>query len=1152
MNPIQGGLKEREMIELLAVAGLGYLFLSEEKEQVTQKPEDYKTLLHGIPRMNQRAAIRTHGVVGTPMEELVALSGKTKDVYEIISNKILEKIKEKGLFWRKPWKADNMPFLPPVNFASGKPYSGMNQFLLAMEDKDSPYWMTFRQVEEKKGRIREGSKSAMVIYYELIVRDPKGKRMTINEWNRIQAQLKKSTSGREQLKEYSVYPALRYYRVFNAEDIEGIEFPEVKPKATPEGIASARKIIEGMPQRPQIKHGGSRAFYSPSSDYVQMPPYTSFDPEQAYYATLFHELVHSTKDKKRLNQPERGGRKFGDHKYAQEELVAEVGAAFLCGEAGILFKTIDNTAAYVKGWSQALVKDMEDDHKYIFKAISYAQKAADYILNKQKEVVKNTPLELPKQQATSDQYVFVKAPQRGKKYTIKEWNELLKVVGEMVHGKHVLVKELLQESKEAHETWKAMVGEKLYDAIQRQSRTYKPEEVIFRHGGLLYRYLYSALRMESEYMEIKKPRFADKNERTRENFIKVLDEQLKLAFESAKKYIAFFTSKKIHQAKNAQEYVDAVKEHGLHMEHSFMMTQLAIQHSFKIGTNDTYFYEYLSGKRRLVELDEKRVKDQQKEQKRKQKVAGLYKQHAQELFESVGRFFDRKWKPTRTNVIRHFKEDLKQFRYESRQNEDLWLYNGTYTIEENGRSRENPAFFMRMPFFHMDYKKKENVYIDKADQGKQILLMLILYWQCAYQKTSYEDVINKCYAYVNTDKRFWEVVKLLEEKVDIQKRYESVRKETLGAEKEKEIVKKKASSKQASKFLLEDMPLEVISTDTKRFQNRTEDYSKTSKNKIIQAVHEGTFDWAIFDPITVWYDKEKEVYVVISGHSRLAAFKVLSKKNKEFSSIPVKVFKGTEKEAIHMALNSNTLSTKETEFERANYYRNQRKKCEVLNGPAECEKKVIQQVKEQEGKNANKIINLSYLNPKGYMWQTVTMLENSDETNRNIIHTIADWTGEARNLYPQLTNAHESEIARWLIEKGYGTKASQFSNKRKFLERLKKAIDRKTTFGNFEAKEPLNIAFNVGKSSTEEAFDSQYNALKAEVEEAKKILDEKRQRFYQAVQADDISKAKADQMLQQYIDILNVKESKLNKLGVSKNRVMDEGKRQGSLFGVQE
>lgn len=173
-------------------------------------------------------------------------------------------------------------------------------------------------------------------------------------------------------------PLLRYYSVFNLEQCEGIKAPE--PQETINNfnpIDKAEEIIANMPLLPEIKYGGNRAYYSPSLDYVQLPYQHTFDSAEEYYSTEFHELTHVTGHSKRV------GRKsilepsyFGSHEYSKEELVAEMGAAFLCGHCGIEQKTIRNSAAYIQGW----LKELKNDRTLLIHAAAQAQKSTDYII----------------------------------------------------------------------------------------------------------------------------------------------------------------------------------------------------------------------------------------------------------------------------------------------------------------------------------------------------------------------------------------------------------------------------------------------------------------------------------------------------------------------------------------------------------------------------------------------------------------------------------------------------------------------------------------------------------------------------------------------------------------------------------------------------
>jgi antirestriction protein ArdC len=279
--------------------------------------------------------------------------------YDIINQKIMELLESGTVPWRKTWNAASNQ---PKNLVSKKDYRGINVFLLACMPYCSPYWMTYKQVSDKGGHVIKGSKSCPIIFWK---------------W------LDKKDAGGDDADTVTVngkIPMLRYYNVFNMEQVEGIEPPsatEVINTFTP--IETAQKIIAGMPCRPEIKHGGNSASYSPMLDYVKLPVPEAFDSPEEYYSTAFHELSHATGHASRV------GRKgilepsyFGSHEYSKEELVAEMGAAFLCGHAGIEQGIIENSAAYIKGWLKAL----KNDKMLLVHAAAQAQKASDYILDR--------------------------------------------------------------------------------------------------------------------------------------------------------------------------------------------------------------------------------------------------------------------------------------------------------------------------------------------------------------------------------------------------------------------------------------------------------------------------------------------------------------------------------------------------------------------------------------------------------------------------------------------------------------------------------------------------------------------------------------------------------------------------------------------------
>ena len=279
-----------------------------------------------------------------------------KNVYEIITEQICTLLDEGTIPWHKPWTGSAGAM--PRSLESGKVYRGINLFLLACRDFESPYWLTFNQAKKKGGQVRKGEKGTHIIFFQ---------------WKEYE----KQNDNGETVKEKR--PILRYYVVFNLEQIDGIEAPKSEVKDFGfNPIQEAEKIVHNMPNRPQITHNEQRAYYQPKADRVNMPKGTSFAHDEEYYSTLFHELTHSTGHTTRLN---RAGitelAAFGDETYSREELVAEFGAAFLCGHAGIEPATLENSAAYIQGWS----KKLKSDPRLIVTAAAQGQKAADFILN---------------------------------------------------------------------------------------------------------------------------------------------------------------------------------------------------------------------------------------------------------------------------------------------------------------------------------------------------------------------------------------------------------------------------------------------------------------------------------------------------------------------------------------------------------------------------------------------------------------------------------------------------------------------------------------------------------------------------------------------------------------------------------------------------
>ena len=283
-----------------------------------------------------------------------------RDVYQIITDRIIGLLESGTVPWRKPWKGGSQT---PRNLISRKAYRGINLFLLHAAGFASPFWLTFRQLQSLDGRVRRGEKSFPVVFWKVFEEEENG------ESKRI--------------------PFLRYHSVFNVAQCEGIKAPGIPENTgTFEPIERCEEVVANMPHRPMIEHGGGRACYSPSLDRVSMPEAKSFESPAAYYSVLFHELAHSTGHLSRLNRKEvTDPVLFASNPYSREELVAEMGAAFLCGHCEVEQTTIDQSASYIQSWLERL----KDDRKLVIHAAAQAQKACDFILDTQSEAEEPVP-----------------------------------------------------------------------------------------------------------------------------------------------------------------------------------------------------------------------------------------------------------------------------------------------------------------------------------------------------------------------------------------------------------------------------------------------------------------------------------------------------------------------------------------------------------------------------------------------------------------------------------------------------------------------------------------------------------------------------------------------------------------------------------------
>jgi antirestriction protein ArdC len=288
------------------------------------------------------------------------------DIYQAVTDRILELLDQGTVPWRQPFKrGSGGESGMPKNLISDKEYRGINVFLLAvtamLEGYDSPYWLTFKQAKDRGGHVRKDERGSLVIFW-------------------AQREMEDKITG-----EPVHVPVMRYYTLFNAQQCEGLELPtapktdaEPDTQETPfEPIVEAMAIVDGYEGAPRIEHHAGRAFYRPSEDLVSLPEPREFIDGESYYATLFHELVHSTGHSKRLDRGiDTKTAPFGSNDYSKEELVAEMGAAFLAAVSGISPPTIEQSAAYIESWR----KKLKGDKKLVVQAAGAGQKAVDWVL----------------------------------------------------------------------------------------------------------------------------------------------------------------------------------------------------------------------------------------------------------------------------------------------------------------------------------------------------------------------------------------------------------------------------------------------------------------------------------------------------------------------------------------------------------------------------------------------------------------------------------------------------------------------------------------------------------------------------------------------------------------------------------------------------
>lgn len=277
-----------------------------------------------------------------------------RDVYQEVTNRIIDALEHGTAPWLRPWRDDKSgSALEPYNAATGRPYNGVNLLVLGCMPYADLGWLTFRQALELGGNVKRGERGTLIVFWKF------------------------ERKRDEETGEERTVPFARGYTVFNVEQCENIDPAKLKRPIAPaagDGDMNALAARVGA----IVRHGGNRAFYTTRGDYIGMPSVDAFKSADHYQATLAHELTHWTGHENRCKRE--FGKRFGDSAYAFEELVAEIGSAFLCARAGLALDGLQHPA-YIASW----LKVLKEDKRAIFTASSKAREAAAFLLADREE-----------------------------------------------------------------------------------------------------------------------------------------------------------------------------------------------------------------------------------------------------------------------------------------------------------------------------------------------------------------------------------------------------------------------------------------------------------------------------------------------------------------------------------------------------------------------------------------------------------------------------------------------------------------------------------------------------------------------------------------------------------------------------------------------
>jgi antirestriction protein ArdC len=292
------------------------------------------------------------------------------DVYQLVTDQVIALL-EKGIVpWQKPWNSAGMP----MNLVSKRPYRGINLWLLNALSYELNLWVTFEQLKKIGGSVIKGEHGQIVVFWKMVKKVPE------------------ELDGTGKAK---MVPLLQYYKVYNVAQCRNVPknlIPVVDASVEPiDPIMECEAILTAIADMPLIRFQGKQAYYNAEKDEIVLPKMKDFKSSPAYYSTLYHELIHASGAEKRLHRKTLTDMvPFGTPSYALEELIAEMGSAFLCRFSGILPAEISNTVAYLDNWLEVL----KGDKRFIIAASGQAQKAVDFLLNRQDNESKDAVNEL--------------------------------------------------------------------------------------------------------------------------------------------------------------------------------------------------------------------------------------------------------------------------------------------------------------------------------------------------------------------------------------------------------------------------------------------------------------------------------------------------------------------------------------------------------------------------------------------------------------------------------------------------------------------------------------------------------------------------------------------------------------------------------------